>query len=173
MAIKRNPVWKKWLATIGISFVMIFVGAANAPPADTSTTIAPPSEVVTQPQPQGFVATPGPTETVQPETQPAAQEAQVTAPAPVAVAPIPTAAQATPTTTKSTTNSQPTTPPKAVTPAPAPASNNQAATVYVGATGTKYHTQNCRTLKSTKIPMSINDAKSKNYTACKVCNPPQ
>lgn len=60
-----------------------------------------------------------------------------------------------------------------VTSAPTTQTNNQGQTVYVGASGTKYHNENCRTLKNTKIPMSISDAKAKGYTACGVCKPPQ
>ncbi len=82
-------------------------------------------------------------------------------------------------TTKSATNaattqsSKPPASTTSVTPAPTTAANNQSMTVYVGATGTKYHYENCRTLKNTKIPMSITDAKDKGYTPCGVCHPPQ
>jgi len=31
MGIKRNPIWKKWLAGAGIAFVVMIVGAVNAP----------------------------------------------------------------------------------------------------------------------------------------------
>lgn len=46
-------------------------------------------------------------------------------------------------------------------------------TVYVTKTGKKYHQRSCKTLSKSKtvIPMSINDAKNKGYTPCKVCNP--
>lgn len=46
-------------------------------------------------------------------------------------------------------------------------------TVYITPTGKKYHTATCRTLSKTKniIPIDIEEAKEKGYTACKVCNP--
>lgn len=46
-------------------------------------------------------------------------------------------------------------------------------TVYVTKNGKKYHQRTCKTLSRSKtiIPMSINDAKNKGYTPCKVCNP--
>jgi len=51
------------------------------------------------------------------------------------------------------------------------AENNQSQTVYIGATGTKYHRETCRTLKSTKTPISLEEAKAQGREACKVCNP--
>lgn len=46
-------------------------------------------------------------------------------------------------------------------------------TVYVTPSGKKYHRQNCRTLSRSKtvISLSIDSAKSRGYTPCKVCNP--
>ncbi len=46
-----------------------------------------------------------------------------------------------------------------------------AQTVYVTSTGAKYHRGSCRYLHSSKIPMSLADAKE-SYTACSVCQPP-
>lgn len=43
-------------------------------------------------------------------------------------------------------------------------------TVYVTRTGTKYHREGCRHLRS-KIPMSLKEAKQR-YEPCKVCRPP-
>jgi predicted component of type VI protein secretion system len=45
-------------------------------------------------------------------------------------------------------------------------------TVYVTRTGAKYHTEYCQYLKSSKIPIELNDAKTRGYTPCKVCKPP-
>jgi hypothetical protein len=45
-------------------------------------------------------------------------------------------------------------------------------TVYVTKTGKKYHTENCRYLKDSKIAISLKDANAKGYLPCKVCNPP-
>ncbi|MCH4105074.1 MAG: DUF5011 domain-containing protein [Lachnospiraceae bacterium] len=63
----------------------------------------------------------------------------------------------------------------APTPVPqAPAVSNEAAsgdTVYVTATGTKYHRAGCRYLKESSIAMSRSDAIAQGYTPCKVCNP--
>lgn len=47
------------------------------------------------------------------------------------------------------------------------------ATVYVTKTGKKYHCDGCRSLRKSKIAMSLKDAKAKGYTACRICNPPQ
>lgn len=44
-------------------------------------------------------------------------------------------------------------------------------TVYIGATGTKYHLESCRTLKGNGTPISLDDAIAQGRTACKVCNP--
>ncbi len=42
-------------------------------------------------------------------------------------------------------------------------------TVYVTRTGTKYHLPNCETLRSSKTPISLQDAKQRGYTACSRC----
>ena len=41
--------------------------------------------------------------------------------------------------------------------------------VYITRTGAKYHRDGCRYLKSSKIPISLTDAK-KQYSPCSVCN---
>ena len=43
--------------------------------------------------------------------------------------------------------------------------------VYITATGTKYHKQNCRYLKYSKCRTLLEDAKNAYYQPCKVCNP--
>ncbi len=48
--------------------------------------------------------------------------------------------------------------------------NVTSATVYITKTGKKYHRLNCRTLRSI-IKITLKEAQSKGYTACKVCNP--
>lgn len=50
-------------------------------------------------------------------------------------------------------------------------SNTDSAVVYVTKTGEKYHRAGCSYLKSSKIEMSLSDAKNKGYTACSKCNP--
>ena len=54
--------------------------------------------------------------------------------------------------------------------APTEQSDNSA-TVYIGATGSKYHRQNCRTLKNGGHAISLSNAQARGYTACKVCRP--
>jgi hypothetical protein len=49
----------------------------------------------------------------------------------------------------------------------------QTQTVYITRTGKKYHRDGCRYLAASKIPISLKDAKTKGYTACKVCHPPE
>lgn len=42
--------------------------------------------------------------------------------------------------------------------------------VWIGETGTKYHYENCRTLKGNKYQITLKKAKSQGRTACKVCH---
>ena len=51
---------------------------------------------------------------------------------------------------------------------PAP---QQEITVYITNTGSKYHRDTCRTLKNSKIPISLSEAIS-SYEPCGICNPP-
>ena len=51
---------------------------------------------------------------------------------------------------------------------PAP---QQEITVYITNTGSKYHRDTCRTLKNSKIPISLSDA-VRSYEPCGICNPP-
>jgi micrococcal nuclease len=44
-------------------------------------------------------------------------------------------------------------------------------TVYITKTGSKYHSENCRYLSKSKIPISLKDAVL-SYSPCSVCNPP-
>jgi len=44
-------------------------------------------------------------------------------------------------------------------------------TVYITKSGKKYHLSTCSSLKSTSIPITLEEAISKGYTACKRCNP--
>ncbi len=43
--------------------------------------------------------------------------------------------------------------------------------VYITKTGSKYHRGNCRHLKSSKTPISLEKAKSDGYEPCKTCKP--
>lgn len=45
-------------------------------------------------------------------------------------------------------------------------------TVYITKSGTKYHRSGCTYLKSSSIPISLEDAKNIGYGACSVCKPP-
>ncbi|XOQ45359.1 MAG: hypothetical protein ACFWTN_13075 [Clostridium sp.] len=45
--------------------------------------------------------------------------------------------------------------------------------VYITDTGTKYHTSTCRYVSKSKYAITLEEAKEKGYTPCKVCNPPQ
>ena len=51
-------------------------------------------------------------------------------------------------------------------------SGNDDVTVYVTKSGTKYHSQGCRFLSKSSIPMKLKEAKGK-YSPCSVCKPPQ
>jgi hypothetical protein len=46
-------------------------------------------------------------------------------------------------------------------------------TVYVTKTGEKYHRSGCRCMSSSKIALSLGDAKARGYTPCGVCDPPR
>jgi hypothetical protein len=45
-------------------------------------------------------------------------------------------------------------------------------TVYITKTGKKYHRDGCQYLRSSRIPIALKDAKA-NYTACRICRPPE
>lgn len=45
-------------------------------------------------------------------------------------------------------------------------------TVYITKTGKKYHTEDCRYLSKSKIPISLKEAIQRGYTPCSVCSPP-
>lgn len=51
------------------------------------------------------------------------------------------------------------------------AQDTQSYTVYVTKTGSKYHKSGCRYLSNSQIAMDKNEAISKGYSACSVCNP--
>jgi micrococcal nuclease len=46
-------------------------------------------------------------------------------------------------------------------------------TVYITRSGAKYHSEGCRSLSKSKIPISLEDAIQKGYTPCSRCNPPE
>ena len=45
--------------------------------------------------------------------------------------------------------------------------------VYITKTGSKYHRENCSSLRSSRIPISLSEAKQRGYEPCKICKPPQ
>lgn len=55
---------------------------------------------------------------------------------------------------------------------PTAAETPQEGTVYVTKTGKKYHLGSCSSLRRSKIPMSLADAKRR-YSPCSRCNPPR
>lgn len=55
---------------------------------------------------------------------------------------------------------------------PKPPETDNVAEVYITETGGKYHTGGCRYLKKSKIPISLQKAKSQGYEPCGVCHPP-
>lgn len=50
-------------------------------------------------------------------------------------------------------------------------SDNNALTVYITDTGSKYHRDGCRYLSRSKHEISKSDAQSRGYDACSVCRP--
>ncbi len=76
------------------------------------------------------------------------------------------------TTTAETTTQEPTTEAPIVAQTQAVTSDTQSSkTVYITNTGNKYHDEGCRTLKGSKIPISLEDAKAQGYEPCGVCHP--
>ena len=63
--------------------------------------------------------------------------------------------------------------PVAAQSAPAGQRDPQTQTVYITRSGERYHRDGCRYLASSKIPISLKDAKASGYTPCKVCHPPE
>lgn len=57
--------------------------------------------------------------------------------------------------------------------APASPSAKQQVTVYITATGHKYHRDGCRYLSRSKIPVTLEEAQAEGYTPCSVCKPPR
>lgn len=45
--------------------------------------------------------------------------------------------------------------------------------VYITKTGKKYHTSGCSSLRKSKIPITLAEAKAKGYTPCSRCRPPR
>ncbi|MDO5023460.1 hypothetical protein [Slackia piriformis] len=56
--------------------------------------------------------------------------------------------------------------------AAAQAASADAITVYGTETGSKYHRENCSSLKKSKIPMTLDEAKNSGLGPCSKCNPP-
>ncbi len=56
---------------------------------------------------------------------------------------------------------------------PEPQPQQQGITVYVTNTGAKYHVGSCSSLRKSKIPISLQEAKERGYGSCKRCRPPQ
>lgn len=46
-------------------------------------------------------------------------------------------------------------------------------TVYITKTGEKYHMEGCRSLQKSMISIKISEAKTKGYSPCGICKPPQ
>ena len=51
-----------------------------------------------------------------------------------------------------------------------PAQPGSTSTVYVTATGTKYHNDGCTSLRDSKIAISLEDAQKRGYEPCKLCH---
>jgi len=56
---------------------------------------------------------------------------------------------------------------------PTPPSKSQSVTVYTTNSGSKYHVDGCSSLRKSKIPISLSDAKASGLTPCSKCHPPQ
>ena len=60
-----------------------------------------------------------------------------------------------------------------VKPVPQPSTSSDSVIVYITKTGAKYHRDGCRYLSRSRIPISLSDAKSRGYSPCSVCDPPE
>ena len=49
---------------------------------------------------------------------------------------------------------------------------DEAVTVYITKSGTKYHRAGCRFLSQSAIPITLAEAKRRGYAPCSTCNPP-
>ncbi|MCC8160827.1 MAG: hypothetical protein LIO53_05905 [Oscillospiraceae bacterium] len=49
-------------------------------------------------------------------------------------------------------------------------SSSQSTMVWIGETGTKYHKENCRTLRGNKYQITLDEALAQGREACKVCH---
>jgi micrococcal nuclease len=67
---------------------------------------------------------------------------------------------------------EPVAPPSATVETPRSSDSNQV-TVYVTRTGRKYHRAGCRYLSKSCIPMTLEEARSRGYSPCSVCDPPR
>jgi competence protein ComEC len=45
--------------------------------------------------------------------------------------------------------------------------------VYITRTGDRYHTESCASLRKSKIPILLGEAKDKGYRPCARCKPPE
>ena len=54
-----------------------------------------------------------------------------------------------------------------------PASQDEGILVYITNTGKNYHRAACKWLSKRAIPISLEEAKRKRYTACATCKPPE
>jgi hypothetical protein len=54
-----------------------------------------------------------------------------------------------------------------------PPTTQQTTMVYITRTGSKYHQEGCRHLRSSKYALTLDEALEEGYEACKVCKPPQ
>lgn len=52
-----------------------------------------------------------------------------------------------------------------------PVAEPEVQTVYLTATGEKYHRAGCRYLKNSQRPVTVSDAQAGGYTPCSVCKP--
>lgn len=102
-----------------------------------------------------------PSQEIQPETSTAQLGAQSDAPEPE-----PTVEQTISPVTDEVINES-TPPPEAAPTTQQP--NSGGVTVYITATGSKYHSSWCRYLSDSKIAISLSAAKAQGYTPCSVC----
>ncbi|HWQ41896.1 MAG TPA: hypothetical protein VN456_07655, partial [Desulfosporosinus sp.] len=180
----RVPLKRKHtiLAALGL-FVLFATFAINDSGSSSKPTISPSASVKVEESKQSPTPEQPKIDDNKSTSQPNSESAvtkDTTTPAPTPVTtPAPAADASTSTPTAQTVSTPPvvveeptSNPVPAVTTVPAEPTK-QVSTVYITKSGKKYHNDGCRSLSSSKISISLTDAKAKGYTPCSICDPPQ
>lgn len=150
----KKPLWAKWLICGIVILMLTIAGCASESQSDVNNELQTPSATSSTPDTQ---------QNSQPESEPEPEPEQTQSEKTTDTGEVDNnTAQV-----KQEDVSQESTPQTTV----AEPQTEQAITVYVTNTGSKYHRAGCRSLKKSQIPMSLEDAKASGYQPCGVCGP--